>query len=154
MLVYWSYVYCYILWIIAFLYIIFPLPFSPLSSLIIASIYTIISQVFFHKYVHLTKKILVITIEVLMILMVALKSGELNPLINNNKISINANIITKIWTNIKLSLLINVLMFGIYLIYLGVNGETFIKVYFDELPQSHDNPNETVWMYLKRRFIT
>lgn len=153
MLVHWSYIYCYILWILASLYVIIPikLPYSPLISLIFAGIYTSFSQVLFHKYVHITKKILVLLIEYLMIVMVALKSGELLPLFTSKTLisGIKGSI-----KNIKPSIMINILLFGIYLIYLGINGTSFYKVYFYELPQSHNKPEETVWSYLKRRFIT
>ena len=153
MLVHWSYIYCYILWILAGIYVIIPikLPYSPLISLIFASIYTSFSQVLFHKYVHITKKILVLLIEYLMIVMVALKSGELSPLFTSKTLIDGIKGVIK---NIKPSILINILLFGIYLIYLGVNGTTFYKVYFYELPESHNKPEETVWTYLKRRFIS
>jgi hypothetical protein len=151
MLVHWSYIYCYILWILAIIYVIMPikLPYSPLISLILAGIYTSFSQVLFHKYVHITKKILVLLIEYLMIFMVALKSGELLPLFTSKTLIGGIKGVIK---NIKPSILINILVFGIYLIYLGVNGTSFYKVYFYELPQSHNKPEETVWSYLKRRF--
>jgi hypothetical protein len=150
MLVHWSYVYCYILWILAVIYIVFPLKYSPLISLIVAGIYTTFSQIFFNHYIHISKKILVLSIEYLMIIMVALKSKELMPLFINKSFSTG---LIKSWNNIKPSILINILLFGIYLIYLGVNRTSFYDIYYIKLPASHDDSKENVWEYFKRRLM-
>lgn len=152
MLVSWTYVYCYWLWIISSVYLTIGLPYSPLIALIPAFIYTTISQVFFHGYVHITKKIFLIVVEFLFVILVARKSGELKPLFDND---IHLSLLEKLklcWNNMKPNITINLALFIIYNVYLYINGTNFYKVYYTDLPKAHKKRNETLLKYFKRKF--
>ena len=152
MLVSWTYVYCYWLWVISSIYLTIGLSFSPLIALIPAFIYTTISQLFFHRYVHITKKIFLIVVEFLFVVLVARKSGELNPLFDNNSsLSFNEKLMA-CWNNMKGHITINIALFVIYNVYLYINGTNFYKVYYMDLPKAHKNRKETVLQYFKRKF--
>lgn len=155
MLVSWTYVYCYWLWMVSTIYLTFGLSFSPLISLIPAFIYTVISQLFFFGYVHITKKIFLIVVEFSFVLLVVRKSKELEPLFDLNDNYSQLTLVEKLklcWYNIKSSIIPNILLFLIYNIYLYVNGTSFYKVYYTDLPRAHKKRNETLLQYLDRKF--
>ena len=118
------YIYCYWLWIVSLLFYLDIIKYSPLLSLIFGFIYTLFSNTFYYK-AHYSKKIFIIIFEFLILYIIFTKSK-------------------------KIDLIFNILLFITYYIFIRLNGYTFKKIYFTEIPNTHNN-NDNLFQYIKKR---
>lgn len=117
-----KYIYCYWLWIVSFLFYFDIIKYSPLLSLILGFTYTLFSNLFYYK-LHYSKKIFIILLEFTILYIIYNKSK-------------------------KIDFLFNIILFGVYYLFIRLNNYTFKKIYFVEL---NKNTNDTLLIHLKKR---
>lgn len=106
-----SYIYCVWLWIWALLFYFGIVSFSPLLSLMVASIFTLYNA-YRHKHTTFLLKIILTIVEIGFVLLIINYSDK--------------------FTGYDFS--INVLLFVIYLEYIWYNNTTFNEIYFELSP--------------------
>lgn len=117
-------IYCYWTWIFTLLFFLNLTPYSPLTSLIGAFIFTTFNNILFVKG-HISLRFFIIVWEFLLILLVLTKTR-------------------------KLDIKFNIMLFFTYYLFLLLNNLSFYKVYFVLLPK-YSNYKTTAKSFIKKR---
>ncbi len=125
-----KYLFCYWEWVLAFFYIVGLYPYPHLVTLFISLIYTSITAIMFSNRTDVT--IAIIVWECFVLYMVYMKW------------------VTSGMTMGDYRLLPDVVLFGLYLGFLYVNGETFYSIYVEKVPSVHKKFSGGIWSYVTR----